>query len=55
MIKNLGKLFRQKKEESMQERAERSRRTKEIEDEFEKTTRNLETLLNEISQKKKNG
>ena len=55
MIKNLGNLFRKKKEDAMQDRAERSRKTEEIETEFEKTTRNLENLLNEISQKKNNG
>ena len=51
-IKNLRHLFNKKREESMQERAERSRKTDDLEAVSNETTRNLIKLLNEVSGKK---
>jgi hypothetical protein len=55
MIKGFGELFRKKIEEAMQERAEKSRKKEDVEDQFDETTRNLDHLLNEISKKKNHG
>jgi hypothetical protein len=55
MIKNFKNLFRKKTEDSMQERAEESRKTKDIKDQFDETQHNLEKLLNEITKKKNHG
>ena len=52
MIKNFTDLFKKKKEESMQDRAEKSRETKEIEEKFDQTYHNLNSLLDEITKKK---
>ena len=46
-------LFQRKTEETKQKRAEESRKTEEIEDQFNETHHNLEVLLDEIRNKKK--
>jgi hypothetical protein len=52
MIEDFKDLFRRKREESMQERAEESRRIKNLERRVEEKTDNLERLLEELT---KNG
>ena len=52
-IQDFKNLFRKKTEDSMQERAEKSRETDKLETQFDETTRNLEELIAEISNKKK--
>lgn len=53
IIKNFAKLFFRKKERAMQERAERSRKVTELEEQFNKTQHNLETVISEITNTKK--
>ena len=52
-IQDFKNLFRKKTEDSMQERAEKSRETDKLENQYDETTRNLEELIAEISNKKK--
>lgn len=51
MIKNLSDLFRKKTEDSMQERAQKSRRLKNAEDRFNEKRENLNTLIEEMKKK----
>lgn len=58
IIEKFTNLFRKKEEESMQERAEKSRITEELEDakgEFTKTVRNLHQVLGEVKNKEGHG
>ena len=56
MIKNFRDLFRKKNEDAMQERAETSRKDREIVDHFETGKHSLDQLLEELEEitKKKN-
>ena len=55
MIKDFRELFRKKQEETRQDRAERTRRDKKLEEQLNETQHNLERLFDELSKKKGNG
>jgi len=55
MIKNFADLFTRKQEKAKQRRAEDSRKTKEVEYEFNKAHRNLERVISEITKGNKSG
>ena len=52
-VKDFKNMFRRKSEDSMQERAEQSRKIDEAVDEYDQTTHNLDDLIEQIREKRK--